>query len=76
MFLYLDHPHVEAGLLGQLLPDVSGGFGGRSKCCFQCLQLLGLDGGPRAAPLPSEVLVIVLVVNRLFIGQGGYLRVL
>lgn len=73
---YLDDPHVEAGLLGQLLPDVSGGFGGGSERRFERLQLLGLDGGPRAAPLPSEVLVVVLVINRLLVGQGGYLRVL
>lgn len=74
--LYLDDPHVEAGLLGQLLPDVSGGFGGGSERRLQRLQLLGLDGGPRAAPLPSEVLVVVLVIHRLLVGQGGYLRVL
>lgn len=76
MLLYLDDPHVEAGLLGQLLPDVSGGFGSRSERRFQCFQLLGLDGGSRAAPLPSEVLVVVLVINRFFVGQGGYFRVL
>lgn len=74
--LYLDDPHVEAGLLGQLLPDVSGGFGGGSERRLQRLQLLGLDGGPRAAPLASEVLVVILVINRLLVGQGGYLRVL
>lgn len=67
MLVYLDDPHVEAGLLGQLLPDVSCGFGGRSERRLQRLQLLGLDGGPRAAPLPPEVLVVVLVVNRLFV---------
>lgn len=73
---YLDDPHVEAGLLRQLLPDVSGGFGGGRERRLQRLQLLGLDGGPRAAPLPSEVLVVVLVINRLLVGQGGYLRIL
>ncbi len=75
-FIYLDDPHVEAGLLGQLLPDVSGGFRGGSERRLQRLQLLGLDGGPRAAPLSSEVLVVVLVIYRFFVGQGGYLRVL
>lgn len=75
-FLYLDDPHVEACLLGQLLPDVSGGFGGGSKSCLQRLQLFGFDGGPRATPLPSEVLVVVFVINRFFVGQGSYLRVL
>ncbi len=75
-FLYLDDSHVEAGLLSQLLPDVSRGFGGGSERRFQRLQLLGLDGGARAAPLPSEVLVIVLVINRFFVGQSGYLCVL
>lgn len=74
--LYLDDPHVEAGLLRQLLPDVSGGFRGGGERRLQRLQLLGLDGGPRAAPLPPEVLVVVLVVDRLFVGQGCYLRVL
>lgn len=73
---YLDDPHVEAGLLGQLLPDVSGGFGGRSERRLQRLQLFGLDGGSRAASLPPEVLVVVLVINGLFVGQGGDLRVL
>lgn len=73
---YLDDPHVEAGLLGQLLPDVPGGFGGGSEGRLERLQLLGLDGGPRAAPLPSEVLVVVLVVDGLLVGQGGDLRVL
>lgn len=76
MLFYLDDPHVEAGLLGQLLPYVSGGFGGGSERRLQRFQLLGLDGGSRAAPLPSEVLVVVLVINSFFIGQGGYLRVL
>lgn len=76
LFLYLDDSHVETGLLGQLLPDVSGGFGGGSERRLQRLQLLGLDGGPRAAPLPSEVLVIVLVINCFFVRQGGYLCVL
>lgn len=75
-FLYLYDPHVEAGLLGQLLPDVSGGFGGGSERRLQRLQLFGLDGGPRAAPLPAEILVVVLVIHRFFVGQGGYLRVL
>lgn len=76
VLFYLDDPHVEAGLLGQLLPDVSGGLGGRSKRRLQRLQLFGLDGGSRAAPLPSEVLVVVFVINRFLVGQGGYLRVL
>lgn len=73
---HLDDPHVEAGLLSQLLPDVSGGFGGGSERRLQRLQLLSLDGGPRAAPLPSKVLVVILVVNRFLVGQGGDLRVL
>ena len=74
--LYLDDPHVEAGLLGQLLPDVPGGFGGGRERRLQRLQLLGLDGGPRAAPLAAEVLVVVLVVHRLLVGQRRDLRVL
>lgn len=74
--LYLDDSHVEAGLLGQLLPDVSGGFWGGSERRLQRLELLGLYGGPGSAPLPSEVLVVVLVINRFFVGQGGYLCVL
>lgn len=73
---HLDHPHVEAGLLGQLLPDVSGGFGGGSERRLQRLQLFGLDGGAGPAPFPPQVLVVVLVVHRLFVGQGGDLRVL
>lgn len=73
---HLDHPHVEAGLLGQLLPDVSGGFGGGSERRLQRLQLFGLDGGAGAASLAPEVLVVVLVVHRLLVGQGGDLRVL
>lgn len=76
LFLYLDDPHVEARLLGQLLPDVPGGFWSGGKRCFQCLQLFGLDGGPWATPLPSQVLVVVLVVNGLLVGQRGYLCVL
>lgn len=74
--MYLDDPHVEAGLLGQLFPDVSRGFGGRRERRLQGLELFGLDGGSRPAPLPAQVLVVVLVIHRLLVGQRRDLRVL
>lgn len=74
--IYLDDPHVEAGLLGQLLPDVSGGLRCGRERRLQRLQLLGLDGGPRAPPLPTEVLVVVLVVRRFFVRQRSDLCLL
>lgn len=73
---YLDDAHVEAGFLRELFPDVARGLGRGRERCLQRLKLFGFDGGPRAAPLPAQVLVVVLVVHRFFVRQGGDFRVL
>lgn len=65
--LYLDDPHVEAGLLCQLLPDVSRGLRGGGERRFQRLQLFGLDGGPRAPSLPDGALLVRIVAARVFV---------
>lgn len=64
---YLDDSHVEAGLARKLLPDVPGGFWGGGERSLQCLQLLGLDGGPRAAALPDGALLVRVVAARVFV---------
>lgn len=71
---YLDDSHGEVGLVGQLLPDVSGGFRRGRESRFQDLQLLGFNGGPRPAPLPDGARFVIVVV--VFIGHMSRLRVL
>jgi len=43
----LDNPHVQAGVLTQLLSDVSGRLGAVVVGLLERLQLLGRDGGAR-----------------------------
>ena len=64
---HLDDAHVEAGLLRQLLADVARGLGRGGEGGLERLQLLGFDGGARAAPLGARVLLLVLVVGRLLV---------
>lgn len=66
---YLDHPHAEAGLSGQLLSDVSGGLWSGRECRLQGLQLFGFDGGSRPASFPDGALLVVLVIAHVLIGQ-------
>lgn len=73
---YLDDPHVEAGLLCQLLADMPGGLGSGRKCCLEGLKLLGFDGRARPPSLRSQVLVVVLIAAHLLVGHIGTLRVL
>lgn len=73
---HLYDPHVEAGLLRQLLPDVPSGFGGGREGRLEGLQLLGLDGGAGPPPLGPQVLVVVLVASGLLVRDVGALRVL
>lgn len=73
--IYLDHSHVQAGLLRQLLPDVSGGFRSGRERRFQCFQLLGLDGCPGPASLSDGALLVVFVAARVFVGQMSRFRV-
>lgn len=75
VFLYLDHSHVQAGLLRQLLPDVSGGFRSGRERRLQCFQLLGLDGCPGPASLSHGALLVVFVAARFFVGQMSRFRV-
>jgi len=75
-WLYLYDPHVEPRLLGQLLPDVARWLRRRRERRLQRLQLLGLDGGARAAPLPRHALLLVLVVPALLVRQRARLRLL
>lgn len=65
---YLDDSHVEAGLPGQLFPDVSRWLRCGRESRFQGLQLFGFDGGPRPASLTDGALLVVLVVARVLIG--------
>lgn len=74
--MYLDNPHVETGFLCQLFTDVPSGLGGGSKGRFECLQLLGLDGGAGSPSLGSQVLVIILIAAHLLVGRISTLRVL
>lgn len=64
---HLDDAHVEAGLLRQLLADVARGLGRGGEGGLERLQLLGFDGGARAAPLGARVLLLVLVVGRFLV---------
>lgn len=43
--LYLHHPHIQARLRRELLPDVTGGFGRVIVGVLQRLQLFSGDGG-------------------------------
>lgn len=74
-FIYLDHSHVQAGLLWQLFPDVSGGFRSGRERRFQRFQLLGLDGRPGPASLSDGALLVVFVAARVFVGQMSRFRV-
>lgn len=73
---YLDDAHVEAGLLRQLLPDVTRGLGRGHESGLEGLQLLGLDGGARAAPLGARVLLLVLDVVALLVRRRAVVRLL
>ena len=42
--LYLHNPHIQARLGGELLPDVTGGFGRVIVGVLQRLQLFSSDG--------------------------------
>ena len=70
---HLNHPHRQPGLFGQLLPNVSRRFGRLRKGRFEHLQLLGLDGGPRASPLvaPAAVVQVNRGERRGLTGAGG-----
>ena len=54
--VHLDDSHAEAGLLGELLPDVTGGLGSLAEGSLEDLQLLGLDGGAGAPSLAARLL--------------------
>lgn len=48
----LHHPHVQPGVLAELLSDVPGGFRAVVVGGLQRLQLFGGDGGPRPLRCP------------------------
>lgn len=73
---HLDDAHVEAGLLRQLFADVARGLGCGGKGGLERLQLLGFDGGARAAPLRAGVLLLVLVVGCLLVRRRRVVRLL
>ena len=54
--VHLNDSHAEAGLLGELLPDVTGGLRSLAEGSLEDLQLLGLDGGAGAASLAARLL--------------------
>ena len=54
--VHLDNSHAESGLLGELLPDVTGGLRSLAEGSLEDLQLLGLDGGAGAASLAARLL--------------------
>lgn len=64
---HLDDTHVEARLLRQLLAYMPRGFWRRHEGGLERLELLGLDGGPRSAPLGPGALLLVLDVVGLFV---------
>lgn len=83
-FSHLYYSHGQAGLLRQLLPDVSGGLRGRREGRLQDLQLFRLYSGPRAASFRAgtavaaatagaavRALVLRLAVPRLGIAVQG-----
>lgn len=76
MDIYLNNSHIQPRLLGKLLPDMSRWFRGGRERCFQSLQLLGFDGGPRSTSFTTEVLVVIFVITRFFVGKISYFRVL
>ena len=55
---YLDDPHGQAGLFGQLLSDVPRRLRRLRESVLQDLQLFRLDGGARSAPLRSRPALI------------------
>ena len=54
--VHLNDSHAEAGLLGELLPDVTGGLRSLAEGSLEDLKLLGLDGGARAPSLAARLL--------------------
>lgn len=72
---YLNDPHVEAGLLRELFPDVSRGLGRGRERRLERLELFGFDGGARASALRPRALLVVLVTARVFIREVARLRV-
>ena len=54
--VHLNDSHAEAGLLGELLPDVTGGLRSLAEGSLEDLQLLGLDRGAGAASLAARLL--------------------
>lgn len=71
---YLNDSHVEAGLLRELLADVTCWFRRGHERRFERLQLFGLDGGARAAALLARALLLALVGVRVLIRARGIIR--
>ena len=59
---YLNYPHRESSLLGQLLSNVPGRLRCLGECSLQDFQLFGLDRRPRSASLSARPVVGTLVL--------------
>ena len=68
---YLNNPHWQPRLLGQLLPDVPRRLRRLRERRLEHLQLLRLDRRPRAPPLVAAVEVVRVGVLRGDRGRGG-----